>query len=173
MARRSLRGGGGFGRLHLTALLLSAQLALGGCYTYTRVEPGAVPTGSDVRVRVSEGVELKVGEVPLREDGGTVEGKVVRAPTADTLFCDVLLGTPGEGAASRGLRGTVSIPAGAVESVEVRRLDRVRTGGLVGGGLVLAWVVVNAAFDVQNPNPPSPEPGSPNNAGVTVFRLHW
>jgi len=173
VARRTLDGGGGSGRLHLTALLLSAQLALGGCYTYTRVEPGEVPSGSHVRVRVSEGVALKVGEAPLREDGGMVEGKVMRTPTADTLYCDVLVGVPMDGAVNRGLRGTVSIPAGAVESVEVRSLDELRTGGLVGGGLVLAWVVVNAAFDVQNPNSPSPEPGSPNNAGITLLRLHW
>lgn len=173
MARGPLRGGGGFGRLHLTALLLSAQLGLAGCYSYTRVEPGAVPPGSDVRVRVSNGVELNVGELPLLEDGGMVEGKVLRTPTADTLFCDVLLGIPEEGAASRGLRGTVSIPAGAVESVEVRRLDKLRSGGLVGAGVALAWVILDASFNINNPNPPADEPGGVNNARITLFHLRW
>jgi len=169
-----LHGGGGLGRLHLTALLLSAQLALSGCYDFVRVEPGAVPPGSDVRVRVSNGVALKVGEIALLESGGTVEGKVMRAPTADTLFCDVLLSDPLDGAASHGLRGTVPIPAGAIASVEVRRLDKVRTGGLVGVSLVLAWAVAKASFDVQNPNaPPADEPGGVNNGRITMFRLRW
>jgi hypothetical protein len=164
-------GGGGRGRLHLIALALTVQLGLAGCYNYARVQPGAVPAGSEVRVRVSDGVRLNVGEIPLLQDGGTVEGKVMRTPTADTLYCDVLVGVPADGEVNRGLRGTVSIPAGAVESVEVRRLDKLRTGGLVGVGVALAWMVVDASFNINNPNPPVDEPGGVNNARITLFQL--
>lgn len=173
MASSSVKGGGGARRLHLLVLAALAQLTLSGCYNFTRVDLGAVTPGSQVRVRVSPGTQLKVGEAPLREDGGTVSGTVVRAPTADTLFCDVLLGIPVEGAVSRGLRGTVSIPAGAVQRVEVRTLDKKRTGGLVVLGLGLAWVLVDNAFDIHNGKEGTDNPGNVNNARITLFRLRW
>ena len=108
----------------ILAFLLQAGLQFGdarlpGGYNYARVEPAAVPAGADVRIRVAEGVSLVVGEVPLDLDhGNVVRGKLLRAPDTDTLFCDVLLETPADGSVpSRGLRGTVSIPAGAVGMV--------------------------------------------------------
>lgn len=165
--------GGGFRRPHLIALAAAIQLALAGCYNYTRVEPGAVPPGSDVRIRVDRDVPLSVGAIPLRDGGGVLRGKLVRGPSTDTLFCDVLLGTPIDGEVSRGLRGTVSIPAGAVESVEVRGLDVLRTGGLVGGGVLLAWVIVDNAFDIHNGKEGTDPSGNVDNARITLFRLRW
>ena len=173
MARRSDLGGGGFGRPHLIALALIAQLGLGGCYNYTRVEPGAVPPGSDVRISVARGVPLSVGTNSFREDGGVVEGKLLQGPSSDSLICDVLLDAPVDGGASRGLRGTVSIPAGAVESVEVRSLDKLRTGGLIGAGVVLAWVIVENSFDIHNAKEGTDPSGNVDNARITLFRLAW
>jgi len=149
----------------------AAQLALGGCYSFTRVEPGEVSPGSDVRIRVDRSVSLSLGAVPLPEDGGVVEGKLVRSASPDTLMCDVLLAPRAEGVASLALRGTVSIPAGAVEAIELRRLDPVRTGGLVAGGLALAWVIVDHAFDIHNGREGTDNTGGTDNARIVLFRL--
>lgn len=164
-----MRGGGGFGRPRLTAA--AALLVLAGCYNYTPVQSGAVPHGSDVRVHVARGVDLSAGAIPL-EGGSTVRGKILRAPTADTLFCDVLLQAPAQGT-SRGLRSTVSIPMRAVEQVEVRSLDRARTGGLVAAGALLAWIIVDASFDIHNAKEGTDEPGDTNQARITLFRWGW
>lgn len=166
-------GGSGFGRSR-RILAAGAALALMGCYTYTPTPPSAAPPGSDVRIHVSRGASLTVGEVPLLENGGSVvRGKLVEAPSAETLMCSVLLETGLPGSPSRGLRGTVSIPIDDVEELEVRRLDRVRTFSLVGVGTVLAAIIVDAAFDVRNSREGTDESGGTDNAVITLFRIGW
>jgi hypothetical protein len=127
-----------------------------------------------VRIEVTRGVPLTVGAVPLDTHGANiVRGRLVSTPVVDTLLCDVLLETSVNGAPSRGLRGTVSIPIGAVERVEVRSLDRLRTGGLIGGSALLAWLIVDNAFDIHNGREGTDGHGGTDNARITIFRLRW
>ena len=165
-------GGGGYGRSR-RILAAGAASALMGCYTYTPTPPSAAPPGSDVRIHVARGTPLAVGETPLPQNGnGVVRGKLIEGPSSETLLCSVLLETGLPGSTSRGLRGTVSIPMDAVEELEVRRLDRFRTFSLVGLGTALAFVIVDAAFDVRNSREGTDESGGTDNALITLFRIH-
>ncbi|HSM59909.1 MAG TPA: hypothetical protein VK849_03885 [Longimicrobiales bacterium] len=148
-------------------------LLLAGCYTYTPVEPSIAPAGSDVRVRVTRGVPLEVGMLPVEQDGGLLRGRLLEGAPPDTLLCSVALASPVDGATDRRLRGTVTIPVEAVETLEVRRLDRVRTGVLVGASAVIAAVLVDAAFDIRGGKEGTDDPGGVDNARITWFRLRW
>lgn len=171
MARAARGGGGGGSRPRLALAALAASLALAGCYRYAPVDPASAPVGSSVRIRVAPGVPLSVGTVPLRDGSArTIRGTLRIGPSADTLLCDVLLDVPTDGA-GRGLRGTVSIPVGGVQELEVRSPDRLRTLGLVGSGAILAVVILDAAFDIRNAREGSDDPGGVNNARIVVFRV--
>jgi hypothetical protein len=119
-------------------------------------------------------VSLDQGTVSPGENGSRlVRGRILETPYSDTLLCSVLVESRFAGAASRGLRSTMSIPLSAVEAVEVRRLDRLRTYSLVGVGALLSYIIVDASFDIRNAKE-GPE-GSDNvdNAVLTLFRIRW
>jgi hypothetical protein len=169
------KGGSGERRSRLAVLTALGQLTLAGCYAYTAVEPVAAPAGSDVRIHVDRGAALSVGTLPLVENGEgiMVRGTLLASPATDTLLCSVALRPEDPGAASMGLRGTVSIPLGMVREMEVRHMDRTRTFGLAGAGAVLAWIIVDAAFDIRNPEQGPEGSDNTDNAVVTLFRVRW
>jgi hypothetical protein len=113
-----------------------ATLALGallwstlGCYTYEPVRLGEIPVGADVRARVSADEAERLREVFGREDR-LVDGTVVEDGT-DGLLLDA----PVLSAVQRGgetLSQRLSLPASEILEVELRQLDQVRTGTLLG-----------------------------------------
>lgn len=169
--RRSNGSGPGRSRWILAALAVAVAT---GCYRYAPTELSVVPAGTDVRIHVQRGVYLDQGTVPLgQEETRLVRGRIVESPYSDTLLCSVLVQSSVSGAASRGLRSTVSIPRSAVEEVEVRRLDRLRTFSLVGVGVVLSAIIVDASFDIRNANEGPEGSDNVNNAVLTLFRIRW
>ena len=147
-----MRSGSGLGRSRrgLRRILAAAMAAaaLAGCYDYAPVEPAAVPPGSHVRIRVDPSTRLETGAFQINGNA-TVRGRLLAGLSPDTLLCSVMIDAPLPGSASRGLRETLSLPMSAVDRVEVRTLDRKRTALLVGGGVALAFVLVDAAFDIR------------------------
>lgn len=133
-----------------------------------------VPPGTNVRIHVQRGVTLDQGTVPLGENGSRlVRGRLLETPYADTLLCSVLVESSPDGSVSRGMRSTVSVPLSAVEAVEVRRLDRLRTFSLVGLGALLSYVIVDASFDIRNAKEGPESPDNVNNAVLALFRIRW
>jgi hypothetical protein len=148
-------------------------MVLGGCYVYVPAEPGTVSPGAEVRVRVDRSVPLSVGEVPLPGDGHVVRGILLAGRSADTLSCSVLLTPMGSSVGSGKLRGTVSIPAAAVEELRVRHLAKGRTASLVGAGIALSAIIVANAFDIHNAREGTDQTPGVDNALITLLRVRW
>lgn len=170
-----MRSGGSGDRRSLRALCaVAAAVLAAGCYVYVPAEPGTVSPGAEVRMRVDKSVPLFVGEVPLPgADGHVVRGTLIAGPSSDTLLCSVLLTPLGSGVGSSKLRGTVSIPAGAVEELEVRRLAKGRTASVVGVGVALSAIIVVNAFDIHNAKEGTDPTGGVDNAVITLLRIRW
>ena len=152
--------------------MILAAAVLGGCYSYTPAEPAAVPAGSHVRLRAAGGASLDGAPAGLDRDR-IVRGRLLHSPTVDTLLFSLAIEPESPTTARRGLRSTVAIPTASVSALEIRRLDRTRTGALVGAGAVLAAVVLDAAFDIRNGREGDDDPGGVDNAVVPLFRFLW
>lgn len=155
-----------------TALLALAMAGGPGCYSYSAVAPGAVPVGSHVRVQVRPGAELHVGSLAL-PDRAPLRGRVDGYQTPDTLLLGVALDPSSSGTPSRGLRGAVALPLSDIERVELRRLDRVRTGASVGALVLLGAAVLDLAFDIRNAREGTDDPGGVDNARIVLLRWRW
>lgn len=128
----------------LRALLLPAVFlpVLTGCYRYTPIEPVAVEPGTSIRARVSaaeaERIALLIGTGNSRliqgvlVEGGA-DGLMVQVPT-------VLRAGSGET-----LNQRIVISRSGLLELELRRLDRTRTWGLVALGLLAGGFVTYQA----------------------------
>lgn len=173
VAERGFDGRGGPGRPRRALWALALSLLLAGCYSYTEVSPAAVPPGSSVRLRVDPGVRLSVGAVPLPEARREMRGTLLPGSSPDTLLFSVVLRNSDPLSPSRPMRGTVPIGMADVERLELRRLDKVRTGGAVGLGAILGLAVLDWAFNVVNSSEvPGEGPGG-DNARRVFLRLRW
>jgi len=173
VAEKCLKGGGGFGRPRRALAALALSLLAAGCYAYTEASPAAVPPGSNVRLRVDPRATLSAGETPLDTER-PIRARLLEGSTAERLLCSVALGSGDPLSASRGLRGTVSIPITDVERLEVRHLERGRTAAAVGAGVLLGFVVLDWAFNILNPSEaPNDDTGGVDNARVMLFRWRW
>jgi len=174
VADRCFAGGGGFGRPRRALTTLALSLLLAGCYTYTEVSPAAVPPGGYVRAHLEPGSRLSMGSVPLPEGRRMIGGTLLGGGPPDTLLFSVALSGGDPMSPSRRLRGTVPVPTGDVRSLELRRLDKVRTGASVGLGAVVAAAVLDWAFNITQADQNAGEPGGgANNAPLVLFRLRW
>ena len=125
-------------------LIMVLLLAVAGCARWVPAPLGTVPSGSDVRLRLSEG-----GAQRLEELTGTRAVEV----TGELLQWEpeVLVSTALATAGTRidpSLRQRLVVDPDDVVGIDVREVDRTRTGLLVGGvvavaGSAIAWAVVN------------------------------
>jgi hypothetical protein len=142
-------------------LLLTPFVA--GCYTYSVIAPGTAPIGIEVRARItgaaSDRVAPQLGTFDTRE----VTGNIVENRNGELLL-DVELGTRPNVSASTGpLHTRVSLAPADMLDLSQRRLDRTRTGLLVGG--ILAGVGAGVALALRSggggdigKGPPEPPP---------------
>ncbi len=133
----------------LLALFLIASL--GGCYTYTVVPVEQVPIGADVRARIS-GAEAD----RLTQELGSEQDRVVAGELAEKQESDILLSVPRSVQHSSGPNTTVyqrvTIQKSSLFDVEVRRLDKWKTTGLLAVAAALVSVVAIKQFG-NNGNP--------------------
>src|SRR5687768_2378457 len=138
--------------------LLILLVLLSGCYRYCPQRPGAVPPGSDVRVHLSvEGVQ-RIGEA-YGSAYGMLDGRL--ESWADEVVLTVAV-PAAPGMIDRGLRNRIVIPQPDIVGIDLRQLDRTRTGAL---SATLGVVVVGAAIALFTgtfgggtaTDPPAPE----------------
>lgn len=155
--------------LQRVAFLLCVVLFATACYSYTRIQPGAVQPGVDVRARISAAAGERIAPL-LGTTPRVLTGKVI-SDVRDTVIVEVPAVTQAAiGSAVQTLHQRVSLPKTEVVEWEIRALNRGRTYALVGGAVAIAVaLLVNA---LQG------EPGSdrpPGNGGVDnlvpLFRL--
>jgi len=134
---------------------------LSGCYTYQPMQMPQVTPELEVRATITAVEADRLAEV-LGDDVRRIEGSVESITTGQGL----LLRVPVVSSIQRGTAGSlnqlVEIPGASIVEIEVKELDRTRTG-LVFGSVALAGAVLVlrelTAGQSDGPNPdPSPLP---------------
>ena len=148
-------------RAGLTLVLL---LTVSGCARWVPAQLGTVPPGTDVRLRLSED-----GVARIEETTGASTAQV----TGELLQWEpeVLLSTalaPAGARVSPGLRQRLVVDPDDVLGIDVREVDRTRTGLLVGGVVAAAasaitWAVINILQGSEGApgTPPTEVPSEP------------
>ena len=145
-------------------LALALLLTVAGCARWVPIQPGTAPPGSDVRLRLSgEGADR------LEELIGTrtveVTGELIQ--WEPEVLVSTAVANPGA-RVGPGLRQRIVVDPGDVVGMDVRELDRTRTGLLVGGvvaaaGSAIAWALVNIIQGTEGASnrPPTDGPQEP------------
>jgi hypothetical protein len=147
-----------------TGLTMVLLLAIAGCARWVPAPLGTVPPGSDVRLRLSED-----GAERLAESTGTrtleVSGELIQ--WEPQVLLSTVLATAGMGV-DPGLRQRLVVDPDEVLGIDVREVDRTRTGLLVGGvvavaGSAIVWAVVNIIRGSEGApsSPPTDAPSEP------------
>jgi hypothetical protein len=133
----------------ILALFLSSTL--GGCYTYAVMPVEQIPVGADVKARIS-GEEAD----RLTQELGSEQDRVIAGKLTDKQASDILLSVPKFVQHSSGPNSTVyqrvTIQKSSLFDVEVRRLDKWKTGGLMALAAALVSVIAIKQFG-NNGNP--------------------
>ncbi|MBI4540874.1 MAG: hypothetical protein HY704_15330 [Gemmatimonadetes bacterium] len=145
----------------LTALISSA------CYTYVPARVESVSPGTDVRVYLTDEAVSNLKE-PLELNGRQVEGQLI-AHNGTEMYFELPRRLRGEGRLERILRQRVTIPARDIVAVEVRSLDRFRTGALVVGAAVGGMVFVTGLFSGEGRTGRGKPPGGETDTWVPSF----
>jgi hypothetical protein len=138
--------------------------ALCGCYMPSPADPGTLSSGDDIRVALSRAGRAELNGTPLN-DGDQLRGTLVRL-TADSLTIGMRLAVSGPVLLRSDVRQPVTIARADIEEVTVPRLDRRKTGLVVGGLLLTAAILIGDLFDIRGggssgPPPNPPDPGAP------------
>ncbi len=146
------------------SLLMAFVILVSGCARWIPARVGEVPAGTDVRLRLSE-----EGAAQLRELTGArqseVSGQLLR--WGSEVMVSTALRTAGAGANSSNLRQRFVVDEEDIVGVDIRELDRTRTGLFVGGvavvaGSAIVWVVSQlAGGGTAATNPPPSAPSEP------------
>ena len=141
------------------SILTPLLIALTACYRYVPVQLEDVPVGSSVRAFLSaEGTRSLSDRVGL--DNGTLAGRLLER---DPQRAMLLVPWPGTGRdpGSRVLYQQVDVQVSHVARLDLRVLDKVRTGGLVAALLGAVTVIAVRAFGGGNPGSPPLDGGGP------------
>ncbi len=127
-------------RLTLAVPCLLLGIVLSGCFAYAPVALDTVQPGADVRVLVTPEQARALDELLLRE-ARMVDGRLLEVG-ADLLL-EVPVASGLQGGAMQSLNQRVRLPRSEVLQVELRSLNRGRTGLVVGvaGAVVLGSVI--------------------------------
>jgi len=121
-------------------LLLGALLASSGCYTYLPTPLEDIAPGTPVRIRMTAAESGRLVEQRLTDDP-LLSGTLVEQGDGEVLVDTSV----GHNDAQRGMHSVVqrvSVPTRDVLVIEQRKLDRGRTGALIGIGVVAGGVIL-------------------------------
>ncbi len=144
-----------------SSLLMALVILVSGCARWVPARVGDVPIGTDIRLRLSD-----EGAAQLEELTGTrrseVSGQLLQWDSE--VMVSAALQAAGAGANSSSLRQRFVVDQEDILGVDIRELDRTRTGLFVGGvavvaGSAIVWVVsqlVGGGTAATNPPPNAP-----------------
>jgi hypothetical protein len=142
---------------------------LSGCFTYIPVEPGEVEPGVAVRARVSPAASERIAPLLGAAEARRLDGKLITRG-ADTLIVEVPTVIVDTREFGRTPNQRVSIPRSDLVELEVRKLDRWRTAGILGGAAVVLGVTLTKALKGEPGKEPLPGGGGTE---AIVFRIAW
>jgi len=144
----------------IAAVLVTASFS-SGCYTYAPAEWHRIEPGSEVRAHLTIGAapETDYGAFLEQDLAVAVMGKLVSAGDG-RLVLDLPSGTLDDGMHRKTLYRRVILNPEEFGAIEVRKLDRWRTGGVIGGiGTALLMLLVKS-LNVKDPGgAPPTQPG--------------
>jgi hypothetical protein len=148
-------------RLSRAAALLALTIAAG-CYHYVPVPVESVTPGSDIRARVSAEEARRLEPLLVRDDARVLEGLFLERQNGSILV-QVPVVSELRGIRMETFHQRVDLPVSSILEMELKELDRGRTGLALGAGtVVLVALVVNqlrgsGSSDRDGPLPPPDE----------------
>jgi hypothetical protein len=137
--------------------------SISGCYSYSAVGLDRARVGERVRARVTAEQAQHLGSVLGREDR-LVDGELLEIGDSDvTVAVPSTIAAEGLGVTRAYQR--IAIPRSALLELELRRLDRVRTGLAVGAGTAVAASLAIGAFSIVHAQ------DSPGRGGSDKMRI--
>jgi hypothetical protein len=131
-------------RMKRRALL--APVLLAGCYTYAPVQSSALSPGTGVRARVSATAAERVAPLLGVSDARVLTGTLIDNRSG-TLIVEVpTLAQASIGTSGQTLNQRISIAPSDLVEIESRKLDRRRTGLVVGAAAVVSISATIAAL---------------------------
>ncbi len=147
------------------SLLMALVIMASGCARWVPARLGEVPVGTDVRLRLSEAGAARMEELTGASQT-EVSGQLLRWD--EEVMVSAALRNAGAGANASGLRQRFVVERDNIVAVDVRELDRTRTGLFVGGvavvaGSAIVWVVsqLSGGGTAAPTDPPAPGPSEP------------
>jgi hypothetical protein len=110
--------------------LLFAPLLVGGCYSYSTIDPAGVAPGMEVRARVTAPLAAQLASTLAMGESRLVEGQVVDSQNGLTLKVASVL--PGTAGLPEGLFQQIQINRSDLVELESKQFDRGRTRLAVG-----------------------------------------
>lgn len=143
------------------------------CYAHAPIEPAAVRPGTAVRARVTGAGADRIAPLLGTANARFVSGRLVDT-RGDTLIVEiptVMQATIGSSIET--LHQRIAIPRTELVELETRRLDRLRTGAVVGGITLAVGAIVLTALDKNPGSEGPPGGGGGTDARVPVWRLRF
>ena len=148
---------------------VSLLILVTGCFSYIPARPGEVEPGLDVRARVSPAAGERIAPLLGATDARKLDGRLI-TNGADTIVVEVPTVMLDNREFGRTPNQRVSIPRRDLVELEVRKLDRWRTMGIVGGAAVVLGLTITKALRGEPGKEPLPGGGGTD---AIVFRIAW
>lgn len=128
-----------------------------GCYRYVPADTGSLRAGTEVRTRLSAAEAERIGEL-LQTNGRLLEGRLVEAE-GDQLLLQVPVAYTQVGSRPGALHQRVGIPRSEIVEVELKQLDRKKTGALIAASAIVAGAVLYSQLSAEGGGYGTEEPG--------------
>ena len=139
--------------------IVGAVSVLGGCYTYQVASPEDVALDTEVRVRLSPEGAQKLQDVRMTEDR-VMEGKLVERRESMLLVeTNVSRFDPAVG--GRILNQIVTVESTDLREIEIKTLDRTKTGAAAAALAVIVGVVIAQQLQEGSGSTGGPPTGPP------------
>ena len=149
--------------------VLALSPVLGSCYTYTGSSLGELTDGDEVRARLTAAQFDELEEhLPGRDR--VLDGEVIEVGP-QRLLLEVPVTSSVQGIRVQSLNQRIEISADGLADVELRTLDRGRTYGLSGAGVVLVGYVIWDQLLSDTRRGGEGEPPPPPEDRRTLFKL--
>ncbi len=157
---------------HMQRLALLMPALLAGCYTYAPVPSSSLSPGTGVRARVSATAAERVAPLLGVSDARVLTGTLIDNQSG-TLIVEVpTLAQASVGTGGQSLNQRISIAPTDLVEIESRKLDRQRTGLVVGVAAIVAASATVAALK-GGPGLDRPPGGSSSDAKIPFWRLRF
>ena len=144
---------------------------LAACYTHAPIEPNAVHPRATIRARVNAATAEQLEPLLGVSDARLLSGVVITA-SPDTLIVEVPTGVRAEiGSSVQTLNQRVAIPRASIVEIESRRIDRRRTGLVVGSASLTAGVLIYRGIRGEPGNGGPPGGGEPTEILIPFLRI--